>query len=690
MSKGSGSSRKLMDWQARDLRHGPLLGILATTYELDPTFVDADLLPALLGLGAWDDRSWASVVEREQGLAGLESAVIMMDGRRYRGRPRSPRVEIHPVVGVGGQLLHAKVLVAVHEKAVRFQLGSANLTEAGYRENREVVFPLVATADSPETARLVLDGMQEMQERMAAWWSPAATVVFELAMERLRAWAGDPSLDMAVVWGGGKVPLWRQVLARWPEGEHLDRIGIVSPFWSEEGTEGPIALMTGELRRRGAFASRLPIDLYVEADAASEGVFRPRLPGLGPLDEGKLEVQVSVHAVDPRPTDEPGGAEVLKLRKLHAKVLVLQGSRTTLAYVGSANFTVPGWGFLGSPARAHVEAGLVIVRSGAELAERLLPRTTGKPVLLTALADSTPPPPEEPEAQVPTFLRGIWLEPHPVKKEELRLGVVVAPSMVEGCFTITFAGEPGESLVEADKGCPEHTTVDLDSRMLGRLLVDQKVAVRWWAANEPAEFPVNVALDARAQIPLVPGAEKPSKQLLLSYYQSKISATDLYPPPPGWEDPEETESSQRASESYVDTSRILSYQVREFVEALRGIREALAGSARQTQALMRLAVLGQFSPIALARQICEDARADAQQCTAAAFQMVEIMSCFKQAESADAVAAWPSVLDEGMVELRALLEEIVRRHPEKLGPATQFARYAREIAGWRSRPEARP
>jgi hypothetical protein len=385
MSRSLESSRKLMDWQVRDLRHGPLLGILTTTYELDPTFVDTDLLPALLGLGAWDDRSWASVVEREQGLAGLESAVIMMDGRRYRGRPRSPRVEIHPVVGVGGQLLHAKVLLVVHEKAVRFQLGSANLTEAGYRENREVVFPLVATADSPDTARLVLDGMQEMLERLAAWWSPAATTVFELAMERLRAWAGDPSSDMAVVWGGGKVPLWRQVLERWPAGEQLDRIAIVSPFWSEEGSDGPIALMSGELRRRGAFAPGLPIDLYVEAEAASEGVYRPRLPNLGPLDEGELGVRVSVHAVDPRPTDETDGADVLKLRKLHAKVVVLQGPRTTLAYVGSANFTAPGWGFLGNPARSNVEAGLVVLRSGSELAGRLLPRTTGKPLLLTAL-----------------------------------------------------------------------------------------------------------------------------------------------------------------------------------------------------------------------------------------------------------------------------------------------------------------
>lgn len=688
MSKVAESSRKLMDWQARDLRHGSLLGVLATTYELDPTFVDVDLLPALLGLGAWDDRSWAGVVEREQGLAELESAAILMDGRRYRGRPRSPRVELHPIVGVGGQLLHAKVLVVVHEHAVRFQLASANLTEMGYRENREVALPLVATADSPAIARLVLDGMLAMPKLLAAWWTPAASSVFELAKARLEAWAGDPPSEMAVLWGGGEQPLWQQALARWPEGEPLHRIAIVSPFWSEEGSDGPISQLTRELRERGAFASGLAIDLYVEAEAATAGTYRPRLPSIGPLDEGKLGIQVSVHAVDPRPIDEPGRSDVLKPRKLHAKVVVLQGSRTTLAYVGSANFTMRGWGFARNPAGANVEAGLVLVRSGAGLTESLLPPTTGKVATLDSLAGTTPTPPEEPEAMVPSFLRAIWLEPHPAKKEDLRLGIVVVPSMIEGRFTIAFSG--GEVLFEGDRDCPERMTVELDGRMLGQLLVDQKIVVRWWGTTESAEFPVNVALDARAKIPLVPGTGKPTRQLLLSYYQSKISATDLYPPPPGWEDPEDARASQRMPESYVDTSRILSYQVREFVEALRGIRDVLARAAKQTQAAMRLAVLGQFSPIALARQIAEDARTEAQQCTAAAFQLVEIMSCFKEAEQSEAAPAWPTVLEEGMGELRALLGEIVRRHPDKLGPDTAFAGYARDTAGWRFRAEGMP
>ena len=89
--------RKLLDSQAPEAGHGPILGILATSYELDSTFVEVELLPALFGLGAWDDRSWASRVALEKSLAEIEATTILVDHRRYRGRPRSPRIEVLPV-----------------------------------------------------------------------------------------------------------------------------------------------------------------------------------------------------------------------------------------------------------------------------------------------------------------------------------------------------------------------------------------------------------------------------------------------------------------------------------------------------------------------------------------------------------------------------------------------------------------
>jgi len=77
--------RKLMDWVRPDPEHGNVVGMLTTSYELDPTFFESDFLPTFLGLGAWDDTSWASRVELQRALAQTDAAALMMDARRYRG-----------------------------------------------------------------------------------------------------------------------------------------------------------------------------------------------------------------------------------------------------------------------------------------------------------------------------------------------------------------------------------------------------------------------------------------------------------------------------------------------------------------------------------------------------------------------------------------------------------------------------
>src|SRR5712691_8201553 len=115
----SSDDRKLMDRMVPDPSLGRLLGIVATTYAMQPEFLETDFLPTLLGLGAWDDRNWSSRIALERHLAGLESASVMMDARPYRGRPRSLHVELLPVPLPGARSLHAKVLVGVFEESVR-------------------------------------------------------------------------------------------------------------------------------------------------------------------------------------------------------------------------------------------------------------------------------------------------------------------------------------------------------------------------------------------------------------------------------------------------------------------------------------------------------------------------------------------------------------------------------------------
>jgi hypothetical protein len=84
-------SRKLIDRLVADPRWGVMAGLLATTYELRPEFLEMDFLPSVFGLGAWDDRSWATRIALEKRLFELDAAVVFMEAGRYRGRPRSLR-----------------------------------------------------------------------------------------------------------------------------------------------------------------------------------------------------------------------------------------------------------------------------------------------------------------------------------------------------------------------------------------------------------------------------------------------------------------------------------------------------------------------------------------------------------------------------------------------------------------------
>jgi hypothetical protein len=138
-----------------------MLGMLATTFQMQTDFFETDFLPTLLGLGAWDDRNWTSRIAIEKNLAEMEAAAVLLDARKYIGRPRSLRVEIVPTTGKSGKpfpsKLHAKVTLIVHEKAVRLIVGSANLTEPGHRLNREVV----AMLSKPEVkARFLSTGVE--------------------------------------------------------------------------------------------------------------------------------------------------------------------------------------------------------------------------------------------------------------------------------------------------------------------------------------------------------------------------------------------------------------------------------------------------------------------------------------------------------------------------------------------------
>jgi hypothetical protein len=683
-----------MDRLVPDLKHGPLLGVLTTTYGMQPEFFETDFLPTFLGLGAWDDRNWTSRIAMEKHLAQMEAAAVLLDARQYCGRPRSLRVEIVPTTRKSGHpqpaKLHAKVTLIVHEKAVRLLVGSANLTEFGYRRNREVMAALVATAEKPAHAQLIQSALQGLQEILGEWLSEGSRQLVELASERLSAWNADSEPGTAwFAWGGGPTPLWRLFLDRWPTNERVEQITIVSPFWSEEVEKGPLASLLSELKDRQALGASARVRLLAKAVADTQSSCRPELPAsFGSFDPSPWGVSVEAWAVDPRvASEEIGlGEDICVTRELHAKVVLLEGSETSLAYLGSANFSRHGWGFLSNPWMANIEAGLILprVESWREQLRQLVPPTTGRAVLLRGDAGRqlAVPTVTQDQPSWPSFLKELLLSPAGPSSSDLDLVATTVPTLTCGPWRLTLTAmtdeEPEQVLLAVEPNAPRQETyrVSLTEPILNRLLREQEVLVQWWEQEEGRAYPLNVDLTAREELPIAPGSGQPGEQNLIAYYQGRITWEDLFPPPslpPG----SGGTDGGNDEENNVDTSQIQSYQVREFVEALAGIMGDLKGAAQSSRPCMRLALLGSVSPVALARRVC-DAVQSGRTAAAAGFQLVEIIACLQSARPFPADDRhrkdWSELLDEAIEQVDRLLEELRKSHPETFS-SRMFRRY---------------
>jgi hypothetical protein len=680
-----------MDRLLHDPTFGRLLGIFATTYEMQPEFVETDFLPTILELGAWDDRNWSSRIALERSLAGLECASILMDARPYRGRPRSLQVEVIPASLTRGRKLHAKVLVGVFERAVRLAVGSANLTEPGYRRNREVIAVLTASPGRPENARLIAGAIEEMGSILEPWLKPGARELRARALAILDEWGEhDSADDRWFTWSGGGSALWERFLKRWPANDRVKNITIVSPFWSEEGQGSPISSFVGALSKRDLIARGTTLLLLTEAAPETQTSYKPKLPEtFAQFDARNIGVDAIARAVDPRVAPGEVGLEDLTgTRNLHAKVVLLEGGDTSLVYIGSANFTRRGWGFLEDPSLANIEAGLIIQRSGPHrnVLRSLIPEVTGDPVSLAgaaaghlALTDPTPA-----ELPWPSFLGEVVLAPSTKDAECLEL-VVTTSGEATGPWSILHLpveDAPPEVLlaVAQTKSGAETYRLALGEELLIRLLREQEVHVQWWEYPDGRSFPINVALAARTKLPFSPGTGRLGEQGLIAYYQGKVRWEDLF------HDPDDGEGSPHQGQgalgaSGVDTTRIQSYIVREFVEAIKGIRDDLKTAAQAPRQCMRLALAGAVSPVALARCVVEAIEKEGRTPTATGFQLVEILACLDAARQFEAAPQhridWARLLEEATSTIAGMLDELQRRYPREL--SRDFRRYTRTV-----------
>jgi len=223
--------------------------------------------------------------------------------------------------------------------------------------------------------------------------------------------------------------------------------------------------------------------------------------------------------------------------------------------------------------------------------------------------------------------------------------------------------------------------VTLSPDALTSVVRNQTVHVRWdaWAAG--VAYPINVPPEVRARLPMCDPSQRPGESELLAFFQGRLALEEVFPPPPD-ESTTGTGEGVGAVDGGIDTSRILAYQVRSFVEALPGVRAELVRSA-VSEPSIRLAALGPVSPVALAREVVRAVGAG-RSGVAAGFQLTELACCIDAARSAEVPdglrKVWMEVLGEAKGEVLAMLRALRAERPD-LAAGTRFGDYCVEMLG---------
>lgn len=362
----AGFGRLLEAWVPPDQAGDPI-GCIATTFTFNAAFFEQECLASFLGLESEPNEDGpAYLIEREEKLAKLSCAAVLVDAHHCRGS-RNLRWDLLAARLPGIQ--HAKVSLLVWTNCVRVIIGSANLTEDGYRRNLEVYGVLDFSEGSPSP-------IQSLRETIAFLGRIVqfATSTNNVDSPSVQRWKGllDRVASQCANWGAGSDALkgaairvqplfiepnqgpeqscFGQLKRLWPGGSPPRIANVVSPFFDPpEAPNQPAAEVINLMRQRG--------DVAVGYHLTGEDI-----PDARAEDDGK----VLLHAPESlcnQPHRHSCSIEFYRIktvdgRPLHAKGIWLEDDRYALYQIGSSNFTSAG---LGISKRSNIEANLVYI-----------------------------------------------------------------------------------------------------------------------------------------------------------------------------------------------------------------------------------------------------------------------------------------------------------------------------------------
>ena len=613
------SSRKLLDLWEPPAGAGEPIGLLATSFTFEPDFFEAECLGRFAGIqGKLGEGSGTSdlayLVELEERLAGLDVSVLV--DRSYQSEGHTLRIDVLPV-GQPGGLLHAKAALLVWKGWVRFILGSANLTAAGYRRQVEAATAFDARPGSQVPSKLFEEALAALSELVALLppdgypEGPLARThrVLTAARREIEAlqlpdrWPHRVQTSIALTRPGRDA--LSTLSAVWKGGPPR-KATVLSPFFdTAEGENRPLEALAGQLARRG----ERTIHILLPADDSGSSTIVQAPRSLSAAEISGVDLALWLFE---SPTD-------VERRRLHAKGLLLESESWIAALLGSSNFTTAGLGL--EAAHGHLELNLAIGAPAEEYEGVTLAlffmEPTGEPVDPEVVVWAPSVDDEEHVLSLPWgFVRAL-VDPGPPALIHFTLD----PNHLPATWWIRSAG--GEELMTSDRwvvdGCPANLSLPLTGDA-----VPFAVLVGWteqgvthqlaWALNvtDRAKLPPREELRALSvtDILAVLSSTRPLHESLIDILErGPQRSTGLA----------ELDPLRRYS-----GSGLLLTRTRDFSRALSGLKRHLSRPAYSLAALQWRLETAPWSPLALSRALLAESEAGEPVRGESAFRLAEL------------------------------------------------------------------
>lgn len=351
---------KILDAWVPPRQAGNPVGCVATTFTFSPVFFEEECLGRFLQIESdVNEDGPVYIIEREEKLSGLMCASVLVDQHHCKGT-RSLLWDLVPARMLQ-RVMHAKVCLLYWNNFVRLVVGSANITETGYRRNQEIFgvldyfpdsdTPLVCLKEMVSFLKNIVDrnDVSPPTERWHKFLDTVMSVSGEWGSKKIKRSRGV----VPVVVGPGMKSGFDELKKIWPGKRKPRKVFVTSPFFDDEKYLNKPAQAVWKLLDQ---KRRVNVTYNVcseEIPGTRDIVIHAPETLKDSLPENRDNADVFFKKVQEEVRVADGSRQ---MRAVHLKSILFESSEWAMYMIGSSNFTSAGLGLLQKP---NYEANLV-------------------------------------------------------------------------------------------------------------------------------------------------------------------------------------------------------------------------------------------------------------------------------------------------------------------------------------------